>query len=451
MKISIIIPVYNVEKYLRRCLDSAVNQTYRDIEVIVVDDASTDQSKDIIREYELQYPDLIKAVYLSKNICNGGARNKGLELATGEYILYLDSDDYIDLTMCEKMLSEALRSNSDLVYCDAYRNFDNKNKMSWVSYQYEEQMGDMDDVKYQLQLLNYGYIWAKLIKTKLLIDNHITFPENKKYEDFYFMPLVILSAQKTSYLKEPLYYYTIREQSIMTTRNIDHHKDIVYTGELLYNELIKRGFEQYADGMKAIAYYKAVKMIIDKNDEPDVEYIYNLIKEIEKFDRTSDLQLQIMHDPIEIEIVRTAKKSKDELAKKIQEGYFTDGNANYNHYYQTYKDCIEKLLRKHENKQVAIWGYGKKGKSFLDIVHKIGIEIPYIIDNNVLLQGTVLDTGEKIVSFSEVSQVVDLIIVINRNYFSANESEVKNLNPDIMLCNLEGEIMLNECNKERKI
>ncbi|MBQ8167376.1 MAG: glycosyltransferase family 2 protein, partial [Lachnospiraceae bacterium] len=144
MKISIIIPVYNVEKYLRTCLDSVVNQTWRDVEGIVVDDASPDNSRKIIKEYERRYPDRIKGVYLDENLCQGGARNKGLEIATGDYITYLDSDDYLDVTMCEKMAYKAMETGVDIVYCDAYRNYIGTDKKVWVSYQFDSEMGQVD-------------------------------------------------------------------------------------------------------------------------------------------------------------------------------------------------------------------------------------------------------------------------------------------------------------------
>lgn len=106
VKVSIIVPVYNVEKYLKKCLNSLVNQTLDDIEIIVVNDESPDNSQRIIDEFEKKYPSKIKTI-TKKNGGQGSARNEGLKVATGEYIGYVDSDDYISNTMFEKMYNTA--------------------------------------------------------------------------------------------------------------------------------------------------------------------------------------------------------------------------------------------------------------------------------------------------------------------------------------------------------
>ena len=123
VKVSIIVPIYNVEKYLRRCVDSLVNQTLKDIEIILINDASPDHCDDIMHEYERRYAEKVKCIYLKENIRQGGARNRGLEIAKGEYVTFVDSDDFADVTMCEKMYQEACRGDFDIVYCDYYDNF----------------------------------------------------------------------------------------------------------------------------------------------------------------------------------------------------------------------------------------------------------------------------------------------------------------------------------------
>lgn len=441
MKVSIIIPVYNVEKYLRKCLDSAIHQTWQNIEVIVVDDASPDNCREIIEQYEEKFPELIKAVYLEHNLCLGGARNKGFEIATGDYVTYLDSDDLIDETMCEKLVKEAQKTDADVVYCDAYRNFEGKNKQLWVSYQFIEEMGEMTQAKHRLQLLNYGYAWGKLIRTELLRKNNIVFPEHKKYEDVAFIPLVISYARTTAYVKEPLYYYTVREQSIMTTRNIEHHKDIVYTGDLVCEEMKKRGFDEYSNMMRAIAYYKAAKMIVDKNDEPDVEYIYKLATDLKEFYDLDDRQSYFAHDPIEVQIIETAQKSKEELSRKIRENCFAETNVDYLPFYNTFKEDIRIIFEQYYGKRIAVWGYGKKGKSLLEVVHSLGIKLEYIIDKNKEIQGITLQTGEKVEQYANICDKIDVIIVVNRNYFSAIEAEIRELNDGIKICNLEARVM----------
>ena len=125
-KVSVIVPVYNVEEYLERCLDSLVNQTLKDIEIIIVNDGSTDGSKEIIQKYLNKYKNI---VYLEKE--NGGlssARNYGIPYAKGEYIGFVDSDDYVELTMYEKMYNKAIEEKSDMVECDFIWEYPNKKR-----------------------------------------------------------------------------------------------------------------------------------------------------------------------------------------------------------------------------------------------------------------------------------------------------------------------------------
>lgn len=125
-KVSVIVPIYNVEKYLRRCLDSLVNQTLTDIEIILVDDESPDNSNEIYKEY-LAKDNRIKLVQ-KKNGGLGFARNSGLEIATGEFIAYIDSDDYVDVNMFKKLYDTSKNNNLDTVYC-GYNNLDDELKV----------------------------------------------------------------------------------------------------------------------------------------------------------------------------------------------------------------------------------------------------------------------------------------------------------------------------------
>ena len=118
-RISVIIPVYNSEKYLKKCLDSLLDQTFQDFEIIAVNDGSTDSSRTILDQYAAQYPDTVH-VYEKGNEGQGAARNFGMERAAGEYVLFLDSDDYVEKNMLEALYAAAVRDESDLVVCDYY-------------------------------------------------------------------------------------------------------------------------------------------------------------------------------------------------------------------------------------------------------------------------------------------------------------------------------------------
>ncbi len=134
-KISVILPIYNTSKYLRQCLDSIVNQTLKDIEIICIDDGSTDNSLDIVKEYTAKDP---RVKFLTQpNQGQGVARNKGIDLAEGEYIGFVDTDDWIELNMYQKMYTTAIENNCDLVFCN-YERFYEKSKKRAIANKFSE-------------------------------------------------------------------------------------------------------------------------------------------------------------------------------------------------------------------------------------------------------------------------------------------------------------------------
>lgn len=239
-KVSVIIPVWNVEKYLRKCLDSLVNQTFKDIEIIIINDGSPDNSQVIIDEYKENYPDLI-IPYIKENGGQASARNMGLKKAKGEYITFVDSDDWVDTEMIEKMYNKAISTNSDIVVCNAYSVIDDKigNLEIFKS-------DDLDSHK--RYIINCpGACWGQLIKKDIIINNDLYFLEHHFYEDIAVMPALCLYAKKISYLNENLYYYLIRTGSTMKqTKYSSSLEDIFDSLDYLSNIFIKNNvYEKY--------------------------------------------------------------------------------------------------------------------------------------------------------------------------------------------------------------
>lgn len=235
IKISVIVPVYNVEKYLDKCLTSLVNQTLNEIEIIIVNDGSTDNSINIIKKYEKKYKN-IKAF----NKKNGGlsdARNFGLKKATGQYIAFLDSDDYITFDMYEKMYNKAKSGNFDIVVCDLNYIFDNKTKKAFSNIKI-----DTYDIK-KTMLDIYPAAWNKIFK-KELFDYGVTFKKNVWYEDVEFIYKLIPYVKSIGVVHEHLHQYVQRQGSIMTTYDeriyhyIDNWNGIInfYKNKNIYNE-----------------------------------------------------------------------------------------------------------------------------------------------------------------------------------------------------------------------
>lgn len=221
-KISIIIPVYNVEKYLRKCLESITNQTFKDIEIICVDDGSTDNSLNILNELA-QKDNRIKVI--SK--LNGGhfsARHRGIEASSGEYILFVDSDDWIDTTLIEKAYKIITDTNTDVLIFGAYTV--KKNSISNGMYsvnkipkKFKNKILTLEDYKNIIFKL-CPTAWSKLYRKDFLTDNNIRFQEIEHGEDQLFYIHTMLMAKNIYILDKNLYYYVKNREGSLTNNSM---------------------------------------------------------------------------------------------------------------------------------------------------------------------------------------------------------------------------------------
>lgn len=209
--ISIIVPIYNAEKYLNKCIDSIINQSKKELEIILINDGSTDNSETIIKKYN----DKRIKYFKNKNQGIGKTRNFGIEKATGKYIMFLDSDDFLELNACEKMFEKAEKDKLDIVICDYYRYFDNgkKEEIKLPNFK-NSSLKDNPNI-----ICEHLSPWAKIYKTDLLKNNNIKFVENLKYEDAPFVIEALDCAKKIGKVNLPLNYYVIHEKSETTVRD----------------------------------------------------------------------------------------------------------------------------------------------------------------------------------------------------------------------------------------
>ena len=271
MKVSIIVPVYNVEKYIDKCLDSLVNQTLKDIEIIVVNDGTKDKSEDIIKKYMSKYSNI---VYLKKeNGGQGSARNYGLDCARGDYIGYVDSDDYVELDMYEKMYNKAKEDNSDIVICGSYNI---KNNIKTI---------DIDRRIFNSKIdafFGRMAVWNKIYKKDLLISNNMTFRSKYWYEDLDFTVKALSKASKISYVDEPLYNYILRDGSTMNNSNINRNLEIT----LAFDDILSSVNKEYYDIIEYLAvdhiYISTIVRVINAsaNNKMKLDTINKLLKYI---------------------------------------------------------------------------------------------------------------------------------------------------------------------------
>ncbi len=212
-KVSVIVPIYNVERYLRRAIDSLLVQTLEEIEIILVDDGSPDGCAQIIDEYADQYR---KCFVLHKQ--NGGvsdARNAGMEIAHGEYIAFVDPDDYIEPNMIEKLYIEAKSKHSDLVICGYFEEF-SENDIMEQKIEFGENHVTGKDASIFFINGKYGaYAWNKLFKKSLIDQNHIRFPKGIMIsEDTVFFSRYLQYTKEVAVIEEGLYHYIRNTGSI---------------------------------------------------------------------------------------------------------------------------------------------------------------------------------------------------------------------------------------------
>lgn len=212
-KVSIVVPVYNTSKYLEKCLESLVHQTYNNLEIILIDDKSTDNAKEIIKEYSSKYS-FVKGIYNKENKGIGYTRNRGIKIAVGDYLVFVDSDDYLDLDNVEKMVTLAENEKLDFVVCDVKKVNENDQLISYEHILHFKNSTIKENPKLLLDI-NLGPC-NKLI-AKSLFDEKSLFSESLKYEDLYLLPLLLCKAKKIGKVENTYYNYLIHENSETTT------------------------------------------------------------------------------------------------------------------------------------------------------------------------------------------------------------------------------------------
>ncbi len=249
-KVSVIIPVYNTEKYLHKCLDSVINQTLKDIEIICVDDGSTDGSLGILREYEKKDPRV--RVFTQPNINAGAARNNGLSHAAGEYLSFLDADDFFEANMLEDAYCRAKDKNAEIVVfrCDHY--FSETGEYKLVMWSVRPDLFPThdpfsgEDVTKDFFKAFTGWAWDKLILHTFVEENNLRFQEQRTTNDLFFSFYALAKSKRITFLDKVLVHHrTTLEESLQSTR--ERSWDCFYNAlVMLYQALNDAGlYEHY--------------------------------------------------------------------------------------------------------------------------------------------------------------------------------------------------------------
>ncbi|AKQ44781.1 hypothetical protein TH63_02715 [Rufibacter radiotolerans] len=243
MKISIVVPVYKTEIYLRRCIESLINQTIVEKEIILVNDASPDNSLEILLEYKNNYPDLITVIDLPENRCLGGARNAGIKASTGKFIGFVDSDDFVHKEMYEALVNKALLEDADIVDCDALVLNENGKEISVEISNTKEQVGLLDKAKRKSLILNTGRVFTKVFRRELFFSNNLFFQEKVLFDENNLIPILLVFAKKIEKVDYPYYNYVLSSNSTCRGKVEKYSPEDRYFNErLLSTSFVKQRF-----------------------------------------------------------------------------------------------------------------------------------------------------------------------------------------------------------------
>lgn len=252
-KVSVIIPVYNAEKYLEQCISSIANQTMQDIEILVINDGSTDNSLNILDELSQKYKGKLK-IFEKENGGAGSARNLGIENATGEFIKFVDADDYLKADILEKMYNIAKEHNVKLVrgnYQTIIGPIRTEDKCSWSDVQ-GSKIIDVRKTKDYIVTETPG-IGNKLISRDLI--GNLRFPEKTKWEDLAIIPIIVASSEKLFHIDEPVYNYRVNMNTTIKDfiNKIPSILDIIKCLENVEKQMELRGLsEEYKNQIESL-------------------------------------------------------------------------------------------------------------------------------------------------------------------------------------------------------
>lgn len=279
--ISIIVPIYNVEKYLKECIESLISQDYTNTEIILVDDGSKDKCSKICDEYSKKYSNI--KVYHKENGGLSDARNYGIKKANGKYICFVDSDDFVKKDYISSLYNNLKKYNVQISAC-GYSHYYSDKKIINKNYQNIEQKYEKDEAQIYLNLIGYFNVaaWNKLYNKDLFKD--IEFPKGKKSEDMFIMYKIIEKAGSIYYSSTEKYLYRQREGSITKSNNINI--DCIEASKEIYSYFENKNRTKvlpYVAQQTAFTIIGVYNAILCRNyDKAKMKELRKLVKEIKK-------------------------------------------------------------------------------------------------------------------------------------------------------------------------
>ena len=278
IKVSVVVPIYNTYNYLRKCLDSLVNQTLSDIEIILINDCSKDKSLEIINEYKKKYKNIV-LINNKKNMGIGYTRNIGINNSKGKYITFIDGDDYVDSKYLEELYNYAEENNLDITVCDVKRVDDNDIFLSYENDIKDFNISSLKDNPKLLLDINMGPC-NKLFKRKLFDDNNARFDEKLKYEDIYLIPMLLMNANRIGKIGNVYYNYVIHSNSETTTMNKKVFDIIEIMKKVNYYLFKCSYYENIKDEVEYLTIRTLLRYTLQQKNQKDKDVANKFIDEV---------------------------------------------------------------------------------------------------------------------------------------------------------------------------
>ncbi len=314
-EISVIVPIYNVEKYIGKCLESIKNQTFTDFEVLLIDDGSPDGSADIARSYCEK--DKRFCLYSKKNGGLSDARNYGIERAKGEFVVFIDSDDYIHKDYLNVLYHECADNGADMAYCRfSYSLFGGKIIIPMIFAAGKEVMRTQDALNLMIRdNFLQSYAWNKMYRLSLFKDNNIRYPK-MYFEDIATSARVLYHANKLAISNRYVYYYVVRSGSIMTTMNSRKINDLLRSLLITRDHIQRNGlYEHYRKSIRGVAIkmhfvniYSILREHIAHFDFHGMGYNFRTNRELYKYITSDDYKPSDEFPDLPVKLMQPGKK-----------------------------------------------------------------------------------------------------------------------------------------------
>ncbi|MCI9083448.1 MAG: glycosyltransferase family 2 protein [Lachnospiraceae bacterium] len=430
--VSIIIPVYNAGDFLRKGLDSCVNQTLQNIEIICVNDASTDQSAEVIQEYVNKYPEKVILLTLTQNSGDGGARNQGILHARGEYLCFMDSDDYLDIHLCEDIYKEAKKQDADMVFYDFIRMEGGQ--------EYPSELIGQEEIDCWHQLIGRA-VWLQMIKREIILKHKLLMPENILNPDEAITPLWKYYAKKRCKVQKPYYYYVNRAGSLMNETSvrsvISPITDVVPCRyQIMQEKGLLKQYTAESDFMIAKDISGAFMRLWKLNYRLTMDELFAIRRKLEVLDghildeSLMDWNLSCAEKNIVKDFLycpeKFAEKNYDYASfvkMQIEEGMDRNTEAGI-------KDILSTLQQKF-GKRIAVWGVGEVGIPLISTLIRMGYDFQ-VYDNTKHGQEIWKDAHKYIHAFEDLEQdEIDVVLVASTIYYRAIEKQIHGTYADI--------------------